>query len=103
MKTLTYDVQIDEIMSQFDFARVHKVMCLTTWEWHDKKTNKMTIPSISKLKIVARAMLTDLTETENEKITGIQSGGFHADKVNGLLSLKFIISEANGVLEEHSL
>lgn len=46
--------QIDEIMDTFDFDRVHKWMLVEDWTWADG-----TVPSVTELRLEARARLKD--------------------------------------------
>ena len=46
--------QIDEIMDTFDFDRVHRWMLVEDWTWADG-----TVPSITELRLEARARLKD--------------------------------------------
>jgi hypothetical protein len=49
--------KIDEIMDYFDFGRVHKVMKMLNWSWHDEG-----VPEKQELKACARKLLKDLAE-----------------------------------------
>lgn len=83
-----FESQIEEIMKNFNFKRVHGVMQLLNWTWMGSD-----VPSIEELKTEARKKLETLAEFEN-KISSM-SGGLLARKVRtkegDFLSLYFIL------------
>lgn len=79
MDTELKEIQIEKIISHFDFKSVHKAMYATGWIWNSSDG----VPSIAELKKEAKRLL-------NEVKTNISTGGFEAIKDdNGDLSLSF--------------
>lgn len=76
--------QVNAIIDEFDFQKVHKVMQCLEWEWFDTG-----IPSVEDLKRKARELLENV---EPKHITA--TGGFRAsmDSEN-CLELSFVVEE----------
>jgi hypothetical protein len=87
---------IDEIIDKFNFERVHIAMSALDWQWQTTGNNGHELPSIPRLKAMARHLL---TESTTEKTLG--SGGFQAEYHLNLKNkqeyyqLKFILCEAD--------
>ena len=87
---------IDEVIDNFNFERVHITMNALDWQWQTTRNDGMELPSIARLKAMARHLLTEAT---TEKTVG--SGGFQAEYHIDLnskqeyYSLKFILCEAD--------
>ena len=91
---ITEEIQnkIDEILDNFDFVKVHKVMEHLDWKWSTE--NGVRIPTIQELRVEARGLL---KSTIKENISCISTGGFHAEKITDetgtSLALRFVIEE----------
>lgn len=84
--------QINEIIENFDWLRVHNHMTHTNWTWASARTpSGPTVPSFPKLISHATKLLQAVAESP-EKITWTASGGFFALKFNGILRLHFEIT-----------
>lgn len=90
------DQQIQTILEQTNFERIHTAMQALNWRWANCPTD---IPTIEYMKQYAQHILErvwDSPEDENYQIYESGSGGFMAYKfvVNGyrMLSLKFVLS-----------
>lgn len=80
---------IDDIMDNFNFEKVHKVMKFLNWTWWDNKLEKYINPTIQELRSNARKKLKRILE---ENHASIGSGGFVARKYDdGTISLEFKI------------
>jgi hypothetical protein len=83
---------IDEIIDRFNFERVHIAMKALDWHWCDLAGNGHAVPTIAKLKAMARHLL---REAINSKVCA--SGGFEAkyhpkvDQDSEYFELKFIL------------
>jgi hypothetical protein len=103
---------IDDIMKEFNFAKVYKAMIALNWKWLDAKEE---IPTIEELRATAERLLRDaakcrLGDFKNEHwevpiVCG--TGGFQAtaycdeDKTKiTSLDLKFIVTEWDANLED---
>jgi hypothetical protein len=90
-----FDVQVDEVLADFDFERVHRVMDWLGWTW----ANLGRTPTIAELTDEARRLLLEL----NGEPEVLGSGGLRASyKSDGTLSLKFILAEAWSDQEDDS-
>lgn len=82
----TKEEQIKEIISNFDWVRVHKVFIALKWEYY--KVNG--IPTIGDL-------INAATDCLNAVASGgtnyCDSGGFKATLENGLMGLDFIVED----------
>lgn len=81
---MTYQEMENEIMDNFDFGRVHKVMTSLQWEWRDEG-----VPEVYQLRATARNMLKDAYSIKGFSATG----GFWASYKYGSLSLQFVVSD----------
>lgn len=86
---------IDEILDEFDFEKVHRVMVALDWQWYiqGEKTN----PSIADLRRTARSLLQHVV---NNKNIAAASGGFTAFMHYGVLGLRFEVSSYEIELEK---
>ena len=94
------NLKIDEIISEFDFIKVHKVMTLLNWTWY----NTNGVPKIGYIVLKTKQMLIDcydkliISSTENEY--PIDGGGFKAKSFKtdqGFeFSLEFVLEEKTG-------
>jgi hypothetical protein len=78
--------EIDEIMDEFDFERVHKVMVALNWKWQCGDE----LPSIADLRRHARTLLRVVVEGKD--IHKAHTNGFTAYMHDGLLGLRFEVS-----------
>lgn len=89
---------IAEVMDNFDFDRVEKVMQFLGWSWFDDG-GRFEVPSISVLKWRAEGMLDDVMEHYGTgEYCSVKCGGFVATlTVKGELSLEFVLNESEAV------
>ena len=69
-----------DIMNNFDFEKVHRVMTVLDWKWALVDSEHTAVPDIQHLRDTARNMLTECA-SRARKVSGqfnIGSGGFHA-------------------------
>jgi hypothetical protein len=74
---------LDEILDEFDFEKVHKAMVALNWKWVDG------VPTIGDLRRTARELLNDLVRGE---LRGVGTGGLCAYMENGLIGLRFEVT-----------
>jgi len=84
---------IDEIIRWFDFEKVRIAMVALDWHWH----SETQAPSTGELVLTAIKLLNRVVE---EDLSAIPTGGFLAENRNGILSLKFVLTDWDVVLEE---
>ena len=95
---------VDDILSEFDFEKVHDTMVALDWKW---TSTHPSVPSISELKNTARYLLikvynlrtNEYNDTHPEVPVQVATGGFRAialsndDGVVDFLKLEFVITE----------
>jgi hypothetical protein len=87
---------IDEVIDKFKFERVLIAMTALDWQWQTTEGNGHAVPTLVKLKAMARHLL---RESINNKVVG--SGGFEAryhpkvDDEPEYFVLKFILDHAD--------
>ena len=93
----TEQEDIDEIMDEFDFVKVHKVMEALDWGW-----GMEGVPYIGDMRKVVRNLFkTAMAHGENELSYIISTGGFHITRTlfpgdpKRYYSLKFVVTEQN--------
>lgn len=77
------DRDIDYILENFDFWKVHEYMILRRWRWVGRSHS----PGITELKEHARDMLYRVKH--DPRLMGTSSGGFTVSKRDGGLRLEF--------------
>ena len=82
----TRDEQIQEIIANFDWEKVHKVMVALDWQWAKTLEHEEGIPKIGDLVNTATALLTDVYKQNAQSVS---CGGFSAVQEDGLLGLEF--------------
>lgn len=73
---------IDDIMDNFDFEKVHRVMVFMGWDWKENG-----VPSLPDIKREARRLLRRL----HGDVTLVSCGGFTAGRAHGELVLSFVL------------
>lgn len=88
--------KIEDIIRDFNFEKVHKVMEMFDWKW---AMTKYGVPTIEELKGEARRLLVDAAVEE----TQVATGGFRAvyeksgpSDTDPFISLEFILEECEG-------
>lgn len=85
---------IDEILDEFDFEKVHRVMVALDWQWYGIDG----VPSIGDLRRQARSLLQKVVDSKDTLSVG--TGGFTAYTHYGVLGLRFEISSYEIELEK---
>lgn len=88
-----------EILNNFDFEKVHRVMEFLNWTWVTKK-NGRKIPSVKKMKKRASLLIDEaLKSLKKSEVTeySAETGGFEAYAFYGEegleITLKFVVDE----------
>jgi hypothetical protein len=98
---------IDDILNEFDFNKIHKVMVLLNWSWYSSKSVS-GIPSIQEMIKTATHLLESVIvrrfqmENEEEYIY-IGSGGFYVYSIYNTIKLEFRITEWECFFNERKL
>lgn len=86
--SITQQQLIDEILDQFDFQKVKKVMDALNWKW--AMGTESHVPDIPELRKQAREMLWDLIRSKDRMI---KSGGLVVEKdYDDILELRFEVT-----------
>ena len=89
---------LDNIMDNFDFDQVHKVMVFLNWKWANSN-GSLGVPEKYELRGEARRLL----KMAIEEKTTVQTGGFIAEyresEVDGWMDLKFVVSDWDEVVK----
>lgn len=94
-----YDVlyNMDRIMDEFDFRRVHDFMKKSEWTWVGDGTNhECRVPTVKEMRKVAKHLLRTCVQKwiENHHKLSTGTGGFYASiSKKGRLKLSFIVEE----------
>ena len=85
---------INNVMADFDFERVQKVMSLLNWKYHNG------VPTVFELKKFAQSLLESVLRAP-QKYDSVYSGGFFVqfDRLAHTLSMQFIITESQHTVE----
>jgi hypothetical protein len=87
---------IDEILDEFDFEKVHRVMVALDWEVYID--GEKTIPSIGDLRRRARSLLQHVVNSKDT--AAVSTIGFTAYMHYGVLGLRFEVSSYEIELEK---
>lgn len=77
-----YRDAIDEVMDNFDFHKVERVMTALGWLWARHGGNEMYQPDVSELRTRARQLMRHAVEemlARGEKKWGTETGGFRVE------------------------
>jgi hypothetical protein len=105
---MTKQELINDIISNFDWEKVSKVMKSLDWKWFSSRTENQ-VPSIGEMLIVVTDLLNrsydGLVRKYHDKTYGIATGGFEATAHrtnNGeiWLQLSFVASQAFNYIED---
>ena len=87
--------EIDDIMDNFDFEKVHEAMTLLGWRWVDHDSKAFEIPEIIKLRKRARRLMQEAMDSSKAAYS-IGTGGFQVHKTTEegkvYLSLSFVLT-----------
>ena len=85
--------QINIILNDFDFNKIHSVMKFLDWRYiYSGNTRK--VPSQDDIRNIARTCLEKVAYSKDE-IDNFALGGFVADKIENILELSFVIEKSN--------
>lgn len=77
--------QIDEIMDNFEFEKVHKMMLAVGWKWADGEGG-YAVPTVPELREGARRLL---YRTVDERVSGCATGGFNVTAGKDFICLQW--------------
>lgn len=84
---------VTDVMEDFDFDRVHKVMENLDWRW-TIENDERTVPSTYRLMKKAEHLLRETAAYYGDKeFHAIGTGGLMASLDGGVLALQFILTE----------
>lgn|SRR5512133_1040231 len=93
MKPTYTDNHIKDVIDNFDFKKVRKVMKALNWCWVGRDDNKP--PSKDELRVIAIDVLSDVVKDYNssKKRSFSGTGGFEAVASKQCLSLMFVVEQ----------
>lgn len=93
--TETEKIRLNEIMSQFDFEKVHRCMILMNWRW--VTDTGFEVPDLKTIKHSAKGLIiTVILSYLRQKISGYSgSGGFQVsyNHYHDYIEMQFILTE----------
>lgn len=92
--TRTTGNPILDVMRNFDFVRVQKVMVFLNWCWRFDDSSR--VPTVRELEETAQRLLVSLAT--DEQLVSAATGGFKAQRVGDVFSLSFVIEESESEL-----
>ena len=98
MKKSDFNIQVKEIMDNFDFDKVLNIMKKMDWKWMLFRNDDFAcdIPTVDEIKETSNRILNELYEkSKNEEIYSISIGGLKATKYEYYVSLDFILESCN--------
>ena len=90
--------QVEDLLDEFDFAKVKKVMDCLEWTYYNSED---TTVSIEELRRMARYLLESAYNSEDKDHYLTSSGGFYVDRymypgdMKKYLELKFIVTSGS--------
>jgi hypothetical protein len=88
----TKQEQISLVSSILDVDLIHKVMNHLGIKWNDTATNVKRVPTKEEIRKIAELCMNNAWESK-DKFFAI--GGFEAEVIEGVIGIKFIITQAN--------
>jgi hypothetical protein len=85
--------QIKIILADCDFKLIHSVMNFLNWKWTYSNGEKK-VPPVADLISIAEDCLNNVADSEDKSAT-CSVGGFEAEKIEGILELRFNIERVN--------
>ena len=83
---------VEDLLSEFDFEKVDKVMRLLDWKWC-VYGDKQVIPGVYGLITEARRLLFEVLEEDEKEYHSLSCGGLKASWDGEYLELEFILTE----------
>ena len=87
--------EIDDIMDNFDFAKVRECMELLNWKWVNHDDGGFEVPKTSIIKKTARRLMQEAMDSSKASYS-VGTGGFQVDKTTEenkvYLSLSFVLT-----------
>ena len=82
-------------MNCIDFERIQSVMKFLDWKWEDTEAKRKSVPTVEELKSVAMFCMNKAFESGDS----FKMGGFEAEAIEGIVSIKFVLDRANPLAE----
>lgn len=92
MSKIKKEELVREILANFDFAKVHRIMLLLNWQWRGKT------PTIGDLSAEAGRLLRNVIYNDNVYSSG--TGGLQAFKTDESLELYFILEQSFALIKK---
>ena len=86
------DKDVEQVLDNFNFEKVKKVMIALDWKWYINLKEGCQVPSMYQLIKQAERLLYDIKKRD---CIFLATGGFEVHYQYGSLTLKFILEESN--------
>ena len=97
---------VEEVIENFDFEKVHKVMKMLNWKWDEDNPGELpTIPTVEKMKEVVKDLFRSMEDqiaksgTWPDCTSTGTAGGFRATIDGDMYTLEFVLEEYEMDLE----
>jgi hypothetical protein len=87
VKLKTREEQIEEIIENMDWEKIHRTMTYLNWQWRDDG-----VPSIGKLVNEASRLLREVDQPANGGYARQGTGGLYATNTGYTLNLEFVLN-----------
>lgn len=88
----TKQEQIQIILKDMDFEKIHNVMNFLDWTWTNSESGEKIIPDVNELSANAELCMNKAIESDFDYFN---SGGFECEIIEGAIELKFVIEKIN--------
>jgi hypothetical protein len=96
MINLKHESMIDEVIDKFNFEKVHVAMTALDWQWATTADNGYAIPTLSRLKAMARVLLRKSVTDKQVGSGGLVATYHPKDKDEPeYFDLKFVLHQAD--------
>ena len=89
----TFDKSYIDIVENFDYEKVMKIMKILDWQYYNKEENCNFLPSLGTLVAESYRMLLEAWKIKGVVATGGFEAEYHIEEDEEWLTLKFILEE----------
>jgi hypothetical protein len=101
MTNLKHESMIDQVIDKFNFEKVYVAMTALDWKWSTTAGNGYEIPTLARLKAMARVLLRE-SVADKQVVSGGLVATYHPkDKEDPeYFDLKFVLHQADSYYED---
>jgi hypothetical protein len=91
-----HQAMVDEVIDKFNFERVQIAMSALDWQWQTTEGNGHAVPTLNKLKAMARHLLRESIKHERVSSGGLEARYYKKTKDDPeYFVLRFILTQAD--------